>query len=1083
MPVGGCCAPNRWKHAGTLYQDNGENFDETGDKITGISDAPLYQTVSVEGSYMQYMTDDNAMNMTLLPSVNMADKQSILYGVAFDRAIIITYRYLSHDRQVLGNFSTGVLRNSATVPDVALPRYTRYIEISIYGSRANPLCFTYIYAGLYVDIARTTVSRLCSRLITIFQYLALINFLLIPTCFAIMAKLFRAFEFPPPVRFLCRQSTQPLILCIFMMIGSFIFSQAWNLMNSQSLIFDEWLPRAAKIFLCYAASYRSRIANILGTYVTLVLFALRVAIDLPSFVVTYARDLLFLVLNVAAAVPAIMTYMIVLLFFLVRAFTFRECDICRMTVLEVEDVEEQYVKHLFIKQRFEIVATNHEETLALDDEKKILRLAPDYYDECSSRIPLVVKSSLTLLTYCLAQLIPVLLTQMIGVGGVVPTHICAWSPYLTQFQFHPDPMAFARKSFLLMQIAIYIATAGAGGFCILYAFGIIRRITKDILRLRRGDYGIFKGKKNNDIDIDDAIRFLGVCVGFGFTGTMYFMVEVSIIGTFIALLILLDRVREWFLNQVGYGTYFASFFVAILVQMIQKRTTSILFIKYDARFSLQNRGPFLHYWYFMMFTSMTRAFTSYILRTLKLLLRYPIFSLRVDRNAETWSVRRGDGGFTGYCGMLLAEHEYNNPVLLVFIECLLHHIHPKRPLQRCQAHRDRNDVEDHDSMLIDARPMDDIYQYTASAVQENSNEPQVAEKNDPLINAFNNFGFGKRWTSLVDTVKKGARTIVKSEQVIAVTRNDLQEFAQVLKDDTTHVVDKIAIPTNSASPPMKADGKGKARATSVVSSPSVEKEQPLSSASPWSYISQLSSQLPSAIRLPDNIDLGRLHEEMNQGTRFAEQYLQKFGTEVMNTLSKTIAVIEPEDVDSQALVGRTSTSSRAGRVFATRKEQQLAEMRANPETFLKDCVPADLDSSTLDLFDADKRTEDISKLLEEYPELREMMDRLVPVEISYTLFWKRYFYHVWKTEEDDRKRHVIAEAAENEEDFRWDSDDEEEGLSSKKTGDGDKSLMKQEVIPKVDLETKEPVTPAKKVVPESPSKQEENSEDSDSDWE
>lgn len=54
----------------------------------------------------------------------------------------------------------------------------------------------------------------------------------------------------------------------------------------------------------------------------------------------------------------------------------------------------------------------------------------------------------------------------------------------------------------------------------------------------------------------------------------------------------------------------------------------------------------------MMLTSMTRALTSYIIRTLKLALRYPIFSLRVDRNAETWSVRRGDGGFVGYCGMV-----------------------------------------------------------------------------------------------------------------------------------------------------------------------------------------------------------------------------------------------------------------------------------------------------------------------------------------------------------------------------------------------------------------------------------------------
>lgn len=52
---------------------------------------------------------------------------------------------------------------------------------------------------------------------------------------------------------------------------------------------------------------------------------------------------------------------------------------------------------------------------------------------------------------------------MIGVGGAVPVHICRWSPYLSQFQYHPNPMAFAVRTFLLMQIAVYTAALGAGG--------------------------------------------------------------------------------------------------------------------------------------------------------------------------------------------------------------------------------------------------------------------------------------------------------------------------------------------------------------------------------------------------------------------------------------------------------------------------------------------------------------------------------------------------------------------------------------------------------------------------------------------
>jgi hypothetical protein len=56
-----------------------------------------------------------------------------------------------------------------------------------------------------------------------------------------------------------------------------------------------------------------------------------------------------------------------------------------------------------------------------------------------------------------------LLTELIGVGGIVPVHICSWSPYLAQLQYHPDPMSFAQKTFMLSQIAVYVATLGGGG--------------------------------------------------------------------------------------------------------------------------------------------------------------------------------------------------------------------------------------------------------------------------------------------------------------------------------------------------------------------------------------------------------------------------------------------------------------------------------------------------------------------------------------------------------------------------------------------------------------------------------------------
>lgn len=61
--------------------------------------------------------------------------------------------------------------------------------------------------------------------------------------------------------------------------------------------------------------------------------------------------------------------------------------------------------------------------------------------------------------------------------------------------------------------------------------------------------------------------------------------------------------------------------------------------------------------------------------------------------------------------------------------------------------------------------MDDVYQYTAEAVKANKNsnthnvQTDQEEEEDPLVNAFNNFGFGRRWSNLVDSVKKQVQCV------------------------------------------------------------------------------------------------------------------------------------------------------------------------------------------------------------------------------------------------------------------------------------------------------------------------------------
>lgn len=162
--MGGCCAPNRWKPTQSLYHDDGGTFAETGDKIVGIADAPLVQTIEVQGSYMRRFVDDYAMvcglkryreifsthhhqNLTLIVSVQMADKQAVFYGISFDRAVVVTYQFLDQGHHWIGNYSTGILRNTRYVPDVRLPRHTRYIVRFLSFFLLHAWCTSHLHAG------------------------------------------------------------------------------------------------------------------------------------------------------------------------------------------------------------------------------------------------------------------------------------------------------------------------------------------------------------------------------------------------------------------------------------------------------------------------------------------------------------------------------------------------------------------------------------------------------------------------------------------------------------------------------------------------------------------------------------------------------------------------------------------------------------------------------------------------------------------------------------------------------------------------------------------------------------------------
>ncbi|KAI9329698.1 Mad3/BUB1 homology region 1-domain-containing protein [Pilaira anomala] len=298
---------------------------------------------------------------------------------------------------------------------------------------------------------------------------------------------------------------------------------------------------------------------------------------------------------------------------------------------------------------------------------------------------------------------------------------------------------------------------------------------------------------------------------------------------------------------------------------------------------------------------------------------------------------------------------------------------------------------------------------------------KVPEEDDVIIKAFSNIGWGKKWTSL-------------SEAFVEGTKKDFQEIAQVLiEDDESNEEASASASREIDLNPMDAIRENLARINTVNFSS-------LRDGLTHTLNQNLPGQIQS-VRLPENMDLAQLKEGLLNGTRSAEQYLQNFGTDVITALKNTVTVLEPEQ-EKELTTVTDINRSQSPRIFASRKEALISKMQTNENTYLADpvlSITTEQEKKVLETFNAsfkiEEYTEEIAQLLNDYPELRSTMDNLVPVQVSYKLFWQRYFYHAWKIEQDEQKRQMIVQRVaedEDEGDFKWDSDEEESKTITKK---------------------------------------------------
>lgn len=125
----------------------------------------------------------------------------------------------------------------------------------------------------------------------------------------------------------------------------------------------------------------------------------------------------------------------------------------------------------------------------------------------------------------------------------------------------------------------------------------------------------------------------------------------------------------------------------------------------------------------------------------------------------------------------------------------------------------------------------------------------------------------------------------------------------------------------------------------------------------------------------------------------------------------------------------TATTGKRG-VIVDRHQARILQLQTELSTYCTEPTDQEDFVAWKQQFKVSNITDDISRLLASNDKIREIHTKLVPVAVSYTDFWERYFYKLHKLNQEEERRAALVKRATtseqvDEEDLRW--DDEESG--------------------------------------------------------
>ncbi|CAR29359.1 hypothetical protein ZYGR_0AD00390 [Zygosaccharomyces rouxii] len=227
--------------------------------------------------------------------------------------------------------------------------------------------------------------------------------------------------------------------------------------------------------------------------------------------------------------------------------------------------------------------------------------------------------------------------------------------------------------------------------------------------------------------------------------------------------------------------------------------------------------------------------------------------------------------------------------------------------------------------------------------------------------------------------------------------------------------------------------------------------------------------------------LGQLDSNLQNVEKFAQGYWTKvsnpgFWSNVTNNLgNKFEQIVQLGEERGEDMDKGTDKESSKTVVGGNRTETELKTLSTDESLYLNNKLSLPED------FDADSKTQEISQILEKDMDLANLMNGIVPQEISYKDFWNIYFTQKQRILEMETTRRKILESKETnkEEEIAWDEEED----------DNDKQDEEPVIIKKEDTADNDNIKKEKQTSNEESktgkvgANANENDDDDDDDWE